>query len=48
VLYYFLIKNFNKFFIAAHRKSMDNITGGFAAGAAKATPIKQFNCFIGD
>jgi len=42
VSYYFLIKNFKKFFIAAHRaaaptahrKSMDNITGGFAAGAA--------------
>jgi len=40
--YCFLIKNFKKFFIAAHRaaapavrrKSMDCITGGFAVEAA--------------
>jgi len=32
--YCFLIKNFKKFFIAARRKSMDCITGGFAAEAA--------------
>jgi len=49
-------KNFKKFLIAAHRaaapgarrKSMDHITGGLAAGAALAAPIKQLNCFIGD
>jgi len=52
----FLIKNFKMFLIAAQRaaapgarrKSMDDITGGFAAGAACAAPIKQLNRFIGD
>jgi len=43
---FLLIKNLKKFFIAAHRaaapaarrKSMDDITGSFAAGAAYAAP----------
>jgi len=56
ISYCFLIKNFKKFLTAAHRaaapgarrKSMDNITGGFAAGAAYAAPIKQLDCFIDD
>jgi len=34
VSYRFLIKNFKKPFIAAHKKSIEDITGGFAAGAA--------------